>query len=175
MPEPNTLVGNITITKKIKTNTGFIVFAEVEDLGLKQTVIKQFNFPLNFSINNDLILMDEIRNKYIKIINNKQKEEMFKVLDGFRNGKNILRDSNGNKRDLNYLTYDEVTYRLYLYLTFSNDPKDKIIAAQMTQSLTDQELMTITGLDAVGVQDIRNKANAALQAYSLMQQAGGNF
>ena len=175
MPSPDTLVGNIIITNKIATINNFIITADIENLAIKKYESEVYNLPLSMKNSFDLVLIDKIRAMYIKKLKVRQEKEFERVLDEFRKGNNPLRDSNGNKIGTTYYSYSEITYRLYNYLINSKDPKDKVVGARLTQQLTDNEIVAITGLDAVGIQDLRNKANIVIQAVSLMKQAGGNF
>jgi len=175
MPPASSLIGNINIIKTIPTNSGVIIEFSMEDVATGQTLKERIVAPKNANLWSSAKVNYLINKAAINKIKLKQEQETLKVLDALRRGDNPLRDSLGNTIGTEHLTYAELAGRIFNELTMSIDPKDKIIGARLVQSLTDNELMAITGLDSVGIQALRDKASAAIQASLLMQQAGGNF
>ncbi len=173
MPLASSLVGTITVRQKVPTMNGTLVRADVEDLATGVVESWAFAAPKAAATWDDAALLTWLRDAAVKRMENIQQREAAQVIEAMRAGGNPLRDAAGNPIGTTHLAYDEVATRVYTELSASIDPHDRIIGARLVQSLTDSELAAITGLDAAGIQQLRNQVSAALQAAALMQQAGG--
>ncbi len=175
MPLAQDLIGTVTVVDRKAIVGGAIIVADVEDLATGKTERWAFNAPASANSWSNAQLISWVRDAAISRMIQIQDTEIAATLAALREGKNPLRNSDGTTKGTVHLSYLEVASAIYRQLIDSQDPKDKVIGAQITQSLTDDEIAAITGLDLAGIQGLRDKATAAIQAATLMQLAGGSF
>ena len=175
MSNAATLVGAISVVSRIETASGVLIKADIEDLATGRVVREQFTAPAA-AVQWTAAEFDAwLRSAAIERMRQTQEREVNRAIAEFRAGRNPLRDAAGNPIGTDHMNYAEAAAAIYRRLQSSSSPEDRVLGARITQSLTDAELAAITGLDAAGVQQLRDQAAFALQADALMRQAGGMF
>ena len=175
MPTPDQIVGDIAILSETQISTGFLVEVTIQDLVTGNSIKETLFAPKTYL---DMTATDKaawVRSAVINRVASWIDREVSEIIEMLRRGDNPLRNPDGTTKDYKHLMYSEAASKVYVRLYKSTVPEDRILAAKMAQTLTDDELSAITGLDAQGVQDLRAQADAALQAAALMQQAGGSW
>lgn len=169
------LVGTVEIVDRVPTRTGVIVDARVEDPVLGRIDDVRLAAPAAAMAWDAATLMDWVRQVMERRAARTLEREIDEVVEALRRGENPLRDGNGNLRGTAHLPYAEAAAATYRRLSASTAARDRIVAAGIVQALDDAELTAVTGLDAAGIQALRDQAAAALQAAALMRQAGGEW
>ena len=173
MPAPSQLIDTVTAVTRLATTTGVVVRAVVRYASSGEKVVWEFVAPREAAAWPASKLDTWLRDRAYERVESMQSSEIDDVMRRIRGGENPLRAPDGTPRGTRHLRYDEIAAHVYHRLAVSTDPHDRVAAAKLVQSLTDDELASIAQVDAAAVAVLRSKAAKALQAAALMQQAGG--